>query len=1245
MKKVLQSITGMALIIVLVCGCLPAAAYEFAAIKQESDENVLEIEAEDFVRGGGFEITDDNTASGGKCITGKGTPDQAVEFDLSFDTDISRFIIYVVHKADSNRKNLSYISINHFERYSLYDYTIGQWNSTRMFYGDVYKGNYTVKISSVRAGQKIDKLIVKYQKSKSSSGVAATPISDAYTYLKGNEAYESLNITEGEERVEGSFFFEAEEGNISEKTKIGYDENASGGAYWYAPADEGLAHLTDVYQTDEIFSRFKFKVTRKGNYVMFVRYFTPQAMQKTTWFGINDENYWRLEDNFSEAWEWMKGTTRYLDVGWHTLDIKHRQPGQRIDCIILSDASGFAASGLGSLPGEPVRLSSEDYGKIEKVAAMAKLKVNNYRCKLDCPFVVIKNDMLVPATNLFNMMALELEEYDGYYIVKQDRNYIKFYMDSDRVIINGRAKNTGVKAYKFEGIIPMVPLSAVKEAFGLDFDYNEKETTLNIYYQYEENYREAGDEELIIHSGDRFFFYEIPCDDPNARVELWYKYNLTDNLALSRQNYDNMNSIRNGGINYQYQTNTEWKYWRRAITPYYKDGAFHGSAAAHNVEPTDVKVKIVSGGTEDTFIRKNAFTPENYAFNNAFNLSAEEYAYKTGGELLLVPTFENMSYYIDHKDENSTCKIRYRALGTETWREAYKPVYDSVSGQFRGSIVFLSEDTEYEVQAEISDISGKVISVKSAQSRTWTSNPPIAQTIKLSEIYSGSGPLLLQDIRGSEEGWIKIIGDSDMDTINATKNQNNEAVLIANCSYLIFEKVTVRGGARHCINVNGGSENIRIINCDIAEWGPEGMVDKEFGGYARESYFANNLAGIYVMRVKNLVVERCYIHDTDMNANAWDTDTWKNVHPKGGTGIQLLGISGMVIRYNDIIGSDEHRFNDVMEGSNNNSRNKGSTGSDADVYGNMMIYSEDDSIELDGGQMNVRVYYNRMEQSRCGVSTAPNTMGPSYIFYNQITNLGGTYNNASGSAVKAGGSPDGVFGMQFYFNNTMDSEATGPKNINYSGSSEFHSVTRNNIFVTRIGTRTAFSNLFADGRDDNDYDLIAGGSFDVKEGDESHGIFSLPAYVDLENGKYRLAAESPGAGAGTYIANFNEVEKPGMGAYGGHGGENMFMPFRPVDMYADCYYAKITDGIEREIKVHVGKIGEGRSYSLVKNRDFNWLEIISGNGTENIPLEEDSTITFKIKGDMSKCKFTEGKGMVLFRLDNGYSIPITVYCK
>ena len=70
-------------------------AYEFAAIKQESDENTVVIEAEDFVRGSGFEIVDGSRDDGGRSILGGGDASQAVEYDITFDTDIKQLKFFI----------------------------------------------------------------------------------------------------------------------------------------------------------------------------------------------------------------------------------------------------------------------------------------------------------------------------------------------------------------------------------------------------------------------------------------------------------------------------------------------------------------------------------------------------------------------------------------------------------------------------------------------------------------------------------------------------------------------------------------------------------------------------------------------------------------------------------------------------------------------------------------------------------------------------------------------------------------------------------------------------------------------------------------------------------------------------------------------------------------------------------------------------------------------------------------------
>ena len=78
------------------------------------------------------------------------------------------------------------------------------------------------------------------------------------------------------------------------------------------------------------------------------------------------------------------------------------------------------------------------------------------------------------------------------------------------------------------------------------------------------------------------------------------------------------------------------------------------------------------------------------------------------------------------------------------------------------------------------------------------------------------------------------------------------------------------------------------------------------------------------------------------------------------------------------------------------------------------------------------------------------------------------------------------------------------------------------------------------------------------------------------------------------------------------------------------------------MKIYVGDVEEGTGYSVVKNDENTWLEITEGE-TEGI-LKPNTVIELSIKADLSKCSHSEGNGMIIFRLENGYSVPITVFC-
>eukprot|EP00026_Physarum_polycephalum_P016722 Phypoly_transcript_17703.p1 GENE.Phypoly_transcript_17703~~Phypoly_transcript_17703.p1 ORF type:complete len:252 (+),score=30.53 Phypoly_transcript_17703:56-757(+) len=110
----------------------------------------------------------------------------------------------------------------------------------------------------------------------------------------------------------------------------------------------------------------------------------------------------------------------------------------------------------------------------------------------------------------------------------------------------------------------------------------------------------------------------------------------------------------------------------------------------------------------------------------------------------------------------------------------------------------------------------------------------------------------------------------------------------------------------------------------------------------------------------------------------------QSFHPQGPQGIVQFNASGNnVIRYNRVSAGIEtnNYFNDAIGGGDNFSPT-GFPGADSDVYGNWMGHSMDDSLEIEGGGMNIRVWANFINETYVGVASAACSVGPLYIFRN-----------------------------------------------------------------------------------------------------------------------------------------------------------------------------------------------------------------------------------------------------------------------
>lgn len=421
----------------------------------------------------------------------------------------------------------------------------------------------------------------------------------------------------------------------------------------------------------------------------------------------------------------------------------------------------------------------------------------------------------------------------------------------------------------------------------------------------------------------------------------------------------------------------------------------------------------------------------------------------SGFEDTATPLINSIGLVIYGQDEESTATVKFRADDDTYWREGLDLAWEPIYGSFTGSIVYLEANTTYHIEVKITDIYGDVIE-HTFQTTTKLNSPPIDpnKIYYLSEIYSG-GQLDLEalNIEGSEDGYAKIIGDGP--AIEAGSDVLS-AVNIGNNSYVMLENLTVKGGQRYGIFAKK-AHHIWIKGCNVSEYGREAVDIRDGIAYSSTTNNSpiNYDSGIYLERSGIAVIEECEVHSPNLGANSWAAG-----HPKGANALQVWAYHDsdayrgeFIVRNNRFYGAPDHRFNDVIEGRKNFERRGGFVKNSA-IYGNYLAYANDDLIEIDGGQQNVLVYDNEMEQGYAGISIAPNTLGPSYIFHNYIHNLGDE-TGKEWTAIKAGGLISRPAGRTFVFENVIDVERNGIAASRVDNDSTFWVTTQNNIIFTK----------------------------------------------------------------------------------------------------------------------------------------------------------------------------------------------------
>ncbi len=575
------------------------------------------------------------------------------------------------------------------------------------------------------------------------------------------------------------------------------------------------------------------------------------------------------------------------------------------------------------------------------------------------------------------------------------------------------------------------------------------------------------------------------------------------------------------------------------------------------------------------------------------------------------------------------CPVRYREAGATAWRAGLPLFFCPTDSEFRGSIVGLRPGTTYEVECWLAPVGDGEPVRQRARATTWSEEIPVREVRTLPERQDAS--LVIRE-GGDAEGWIAYRPAPGAETLLEVTDESPYALVVESTGFVLIEGLSIRGGLKDGVVVRD-SHHVVLRGCDIAGWGEAGTRrdDLRQGLYVdSKGKPINYQAGVRLMSGSHhVVVEHNFIHDPRGTANSWAYG-----HPLGPQGLILDRTGGNnVVRWNDIVGSETHWWNDAIE-SIRNGDVTGGPHKDTDIYGNVLLFCNDDGTELDGGQINVRYHHNWICWALCGISCAPNCSGPSYVYRNLIAGLG-EERFAAGSAFKMGGNQLSP-GMNVILHNTIHGSGGGLRSVGFGKGKDrgaYVAFSRNNVFAT--SGRSDVTNVSKSPRNDFDFDLTGAGGVTLACGGEEHGIAAAPEFVNAAAGDFRLGQQSAGVDQACRLNGFNDVfsgTAPDMGAFeSGEAGIAAFPP-RPGGMSALPLHAELRHAIGKRSRQEIALLvpaAAGRRWTAVPNAS--WLRCEPSAGVAG-----DGVQTVLVGPDPGLSELRLHRGAITFRTDRGF---------
>jgi VCBS repeat-containing protein len=537
------------------------------------------------------------------------------------------------------------------------------------------------------------------------------------------------------------------------------------------------------------------------------------------------------------------------------------------------------------------------------------------------------------------------------------------------------------------------------------------------------------------------------------------------------------------------------------------------------------------------------------SINIPWHVSAASGDGTTTGSISLVPTVECIGViagYSGDSNQNNSAVLQYRVSGG-SWKTAPEMYVDKSDRQYRGSIFWLNPDTTYEVKVTFSDSNG-ISGTNPVSSSTTTRNDDPA--IGSNALYvatngndsSGDGSInkpwrTIQKAAGVVNAGNTVYVRGGTYTLSSSISISRSGNAANYITFMPYSGETVN------INGNNAVSNLVDISGNYIRWrgfnlsgdrysndaGTIRLIDAQYCIVEDNTITNPNSAGGIHLRngaANNIIQGNTITCNTDASAGAiyW----WR-------------AGSANVIRDNTITSNNANTMWDGMGGGPEDDLNYMYN---TDIYDNYISFSSsipggwdrDDGIQLEGGNVNVRIWGNTIKNSYVGIGVAPVLEGPCYYFRNII-------DSPYGEMFKMG---NNSYGRIYIYHNTYYTNL-GADGLKQTNAGIGNIVSKNNIiyagrYIYELVT------IPSSGDVDFDYNSIYttdSGRF-VKIGGSSWGgtYTSFSAYtsalnkdvhsistsdnkfVNAGSGNFQLQSNSPCIDKGITLTGFNDADSP-----------------------------------------------------------------------------------------------------------------------